>query len=233
MGVPLNTPLGRAWLVPLQGGEPRPNCSYGSPHPAPGRAARRPCGSGNRWCPWPPCGSPACCGSTCPENGSTSSTPSPSRGPSPTTASSARTEVRAPSLRSEWGRQAEPPPLPPCAFLRRHPAQQVPLHRRPGGDPAPERVGAPAPQVRCRGQPLPGASCPCAGPCRGQERGAGRTALVPPRRPPWAADGTGGPGLPCSGVCIERCWWALGGAFRSQGHKTASTKAGTSASSHR
>lgn len=63
---------------------------------APGRAARRPCGSASRWCPWPPCGSPACCGSTCPGNGSTSSTPSPSRGPSPTTPSSAPTEVRAP-----------------------------------------------------------------------------------------------------------------------------------------
>lgn len=76
------------------------------PHPAatPGRAARRPCGSGSRWCPWPPCGSPACCGSTCPGNGSTSSTPSLSRGPSPTIPSSAPTEVRSPSLRWAAGR---------------------------------------------------------------------------------------------------------------------------------
>lgn len=65
--------------------------------PAPGRAARKLCGSDSRWCPWPPCGSPACCGSTCPGNGSTSLTPSRSQGPSPTTRSSAPTEVRPPS----------------------------------------------------------------------------------------------------------------------------------------
>lgn len=54
----------------------------------------------------------------------------------------------------------QPSPHPPCAFLRRHPAQQVPLHRRPGGDPAPERVGAPVQQVRCCGQPPPETPAP-------------------------------------------------------------------------
>lgn len=130
--------------VPLE----RPGTAAGPP-PAPGRAARRPCGSGSRWCPWPPCGSPACCGSTCPGSGSTSSTPSPSRGPSQTTPSSAPTEVRTPP-RGGARAGGRAPTSASCAFLRRHPAQQVPLHRRPGGDPAAERVGASVQQVRAR-----------------------------------------------------------------------------------
>ena len=117
------------------------------PHPT-GRAARRPCGSDSRWCPWPPCGSPACCGSTCPASGSTSSTPSRSQAPSPTRPSSAPTEVRRPLWwESRVGRWAEPQ-LRSLYLLPRHPAPQIPLHRRPGGHPAPERLGAPVQQVR-------------------------------------------------------------------------------------
>ena len=123
-------------------------------HPTPGRAARKLCASGSRWCPWPPCGSPAFCGSMCPGSGSTSSTPSPSQGPSPTTRSSAPTEVRQPFLCQGWGRVGLVGPAPQRAFLRRDPAQQIPLHRRPGGDPAAERVGAPLQQVRRPQHPL-------------------------------------------------------------------------------
>ena len=123
-------------------------------HPTPGRAARKLCASGSRWCPWPPCGSPAFCGSMCPGSGSTSSTPSPSQGPSPTTRSSAPTEVRQPFLCQGWGRVGLVGPAPPRAFLRRDPPQQIPLHRRPGGDPAAERVGAPLQQVRRPQHPL-------------------------------------------------------------------------------
>lgn len=56
----------------------------------------------------------------------------------------------------------------PAPSLRRHPAQQVPLHRRPGGDPAAERVGAPVRQV---------------GAGRRAGEGAGRASRAPARPP--------------------------------------------------
>lgn len=37
-----------------------PCFSPAPPRPAAGRAARRRCGSGSRWCPWPPSARPAC-----------------------------------------------------------------------------------------------------------------------------------------------------------------------------
>lgn len=61
------------------------------------------------------------------------------------------------------GGWAEPPALPPSAFLRRHPAQQIPLHRRPGGDTATERLGAPLQQVQPPGSLSWRASLPRAG----------------------------------------------------------------------
>ena len=155
--------------LPARGVAPTPDPPLS--HPTPGRAARKLCASGSRWCPWPPCGSPAFCGSMCPGSGSTSSTPSPSQGPSPTTRSSAPTEVRQPFLCRGWGRVGLVGPAPPCAFLRRDPAQQISLHRRPGGDPATERVGAPLQQVRRLQRPLLQA---------GQRRRAGEGCLLDP-----------------------------------------------------
>lgn len=83
-----------------------------------------------------------------------------------------------------WDGRAEPPPVPPRAFLRRHPAQQVPLHRRPGGDPAAGRLGVPVQQVRCCGQPLPGGR---PAPSRAAEEDREGAATVPSAP---AADGT-------------------------------------------
>lgn len=83
-----------------------------------------------------------------------------------------------------WGSRAEPPAPAPCAFLRRHPAQQIPLHRRPGGDPAPKRLGASVQQVRSQEARLV--------PSRpGIQRGGRGTAALPPRRPHQAAEGPG------------------------------------------
>lgn len=83
-----------------------------------------------------------------------------------------------------WDGRADPPPVPPRTFLRRHPAQQVPLHRRPGGDPAAGRLGVPVQQVRCCGQPLPGGR---PAPSRAAEEDREGAATVPSAP---AADGT-------------------------------------------
>lgn len=108
----------------------------------------------------------------------------------------------------------EPSPCPPCAFLRRHPAQQVPLHRRPGGDPAPERVGAPVQQVRCCGQP------PLGGRLRAGEG-------LPPST--GAAGHTGAVAGPSPRLCPcrqRRRWWASGEPFQSQGAANWPNKSG-------
>uniref|UniRef100_A0A8D0XKN0 Ubiquitin carboxyl-terminal hydrolase 20 n=1 Tax=Sus scrofa TaxID=9823 RepID=A0A8D0XKN0_PIG len=75
---------------------------------------------------------------------------------------------------------------------RRHPAQQIPLHRRPGGDPAPERLGASVQQVwgrPCREPPVRVLHLP------GGDRGAGQAQADRDRHLHQAEQGVPGRGV--------------------------------------
>ena len=121
-----------------------------------------------------------------------------------------------------------PSPSPPsCAFLRRHPALQIPLHRRPGGDPAPERLGAPLQQVPAAAAGLcrPGRALSWAG-----GRGRRGDASVTPRRPQAAGQHTSSCGAPLAAVSASKKMPAFGGIQPDppshKGQKTGSSPSG-------
>lgn len=148
--VALHTALERTWLVPLDSGEPRHSPSFLSPpHPCPRKSSEEAVRERQQVVSLAAMREPSLLRFYVSREWlnkfNTFAEPGPITNHTFLCSHGGEGALSVAGVQGGW---AEPPALPPSAFLRRHPAQQIPLHRRPGGDPATERLGAPLQQVQ-------------------------------------------------------------------------------------